>query len=86
MQPVRKVLGATHFKQIEVGGKTKWTPCSPGDSAAQEKSWTDIDSDELEEPPLKVADFVKSLQSTRPTVTADDIKKHEAWTLESGTS
>lgn len=49
-------------------------------------SWSDIGSDELLEPTLKVADFLKSLDSTRPTVTDSDIKKHEAWTAESGAS
>lgn len=86
MQPVRKVLSATHFKQVEHDGKTKWTPCSPGDPAAQEKSWSDIESDELLEPPLKLNDFLKSLESTPPTVTAEDIRKHEQWTRDSGTS
>ena len=86
MQPVRKVLSATHFKKVDVDGTQKWTPCSPGDADATEKTWTDIESDELQEPPLKVADFLKSLDSTRPTVTADDIKKHDAWTAESGQS
>lgn len=84
MQPVRKVISATHFKQVEVEGTMKWTPCSPGDSAAEEKTWSDIDSDELLEPPLKLADFLKSLSSTRPTVTESDIKRHEDWTKESG--
>ncbi|KAF7797766.1 hypothetical protein EIP86_008967 [Pleurotus ostreatoroseus] len=86
MQPVRKVLSATHFKQVEEDGKMKWTPCSPGDPAAVEKAWTDIESDELLEPPLKIADFLKSLDNVRPTVTAEDIKKHEQWTVESGQS
>jgi vacuolar protein-sorting-associated protein 4 len=84
MQPVRKVLSATHFKQVNDDGKAKWTPCSPGDPAAQEKTWTDIESDELLEPPLKVNDFLKSLETTRPTVTADDIRKHDEWTKDSG--
>ena len=87
MQPVRKVLSATHFKRVPSPTdpeRTKWTPCSPGDPQAEEKSWTDIESDELLEPPLKLADFLKSLDSVRPTVTAEDIKKHEQWTLESG--
>ena len=85
MQPVRKVLSATHFKRVVTeDGKEKWTPCSPGDSAAIEKAWTDIESDELQEPPLRIADFLKSLDSVRPTVTAEDIRKHDQWTLESG--
>ena len=84
MQPVRKVLSATHFKEVETEDGVKWTPCSPGDPAAVEKSWTDVESNELQEPPLRLGDFLKSLSSTRPTVTAEDIKKHEKWTAESG--
>ncbi|KAJ6498164.1 AAA-domain-containing protein [Mycena vitilis] len=82
MQPVRKVLSATHFKRSDDG--KKWTPCSPGDPEAVEKSWTDVDSDELLEPPLKLADFLKSLATVRPTVTEADIKRHDDWTRESG--
>ncbi|TFK44629.1 AAA-domain-containing protein [Crucibulum laeve] len=89
MQPVRKVISATHFKHVpdpasDSTEATKWTPCSPGDPDALEKSWSDIGSDELLEPPLKLADFMKSLESTRPTVTESDIKRHEEWTKESG--
>lgn len=84
MQPVRKVLSATHFKRVTTEDGLKWTPCSPGDQEAEEKSWTDIESDELKEPPLRIADFLKSLSNTRPTVTAEDIKKHDQWTAESG--
>ncbi|TFK28384.1 katanin p60 ATPase domain-containing protein [Coprinopsis marcescibilis] len=90
MQPVRKVLAATHFKKAEVtdpdsgSTSTKWTPCSPGDPDADERSWEGLHSDELLEPPLKVADFLKALESNRPTVTAADIKRHEEWTKESG--
>jgi hypothetical protein len=90
MQPIRKVISATHFKQVpnpetENGEPKKWTPCSPGDPKAVEKAWAQIGSDELLEPPLKIADFLKSLDNTRPTVTQADIVKHEQWTMESGT-
>ncbi len=90
MQPVRKVINATHFHQVDTEdpetGKVlrKWTPCSPGAQGAKEMSWSEIESDELLEPPLKVADFLRSLETTRPTVSASDIKKHEDWTKESG--
>lgn len=86
MQPVRKVMSATHFKQARAdGGKVKWTPCSPGDPAAVEKKWEEVEGDDLYEPPLRTADFMKSLASVRPTVTQVDIKKHDDWTKESGT-
>lgn len=87
MQPVRKVLSATHFKKVPSPTDPdvqKWTPCSPGDPDAIEKSWSDIESDDLLEPPLKLADFLKSLENVRPTVTAEDIRKHDQWTMESG--
>lgn len=94
MQPVRKVLSATHFKQVAEpqteaqmanGGKwPKWTPCSPGDPDAVEKSWTDVDSDELLEPPLRTADFLRAISQVRPTVNEDDIRKHVEWTNDSG--
>lgn len=84
MQPVRKVISATHFKRVVEDGKEKWTPCSPGDPEATEKTWSDIESDELMEPPLRINDFLSSLETVRPTVTASDIQKHDEWTKESG--
>ena len=90
MQPVRKVLAATHFKPVDITDsetsetKRKFTPCSPGDPKAAEKSWTDIGSDELLEPPLRMNDFLQSVQSVRPSVADEDIKKHTDWTNESG--
>ena len=89
MQPIRKVMSATHFKRVpdpmsSSPELTKWTPCSPGDPEAVEKTWQDVGSDELLEPPLKLADFLLSLESTPPTVTEADIKRNESWTKESG--
>jgi vacuolar protein-sorting-associated protein 4 len=115
MQPVRKVLSATHFKQVCVarslptfavplssqvsperplipqvevdtpeGKVTKLTPCSPGAPDAIERTWTDVQSDELLEPLLSVKDFQKAIQVNRPTVSQADIAKHIAFTNESG--
>lgn len=112
MQPVRKVLSATHFKEVSLlvdalcligyygqnaddtkqqttvdtpeGPKMKLTPCSPGAEGAMEKTWTDVNSDELMEPLLNVRDFERSIQINRPTVSAGDIQKHIAFTNESG--
>ncbi|KAJ9121104.1 Vacuolar protein sorting-associated protein 4 [Naganishia onofrii] len=89
MQPVRKVLSATHFHSVEVPDKddpqkkvTKLTPCSPGAPGAIEKSWTDIGSDELLEPPLTISDFERSISVNRKTVTEADVAKHIAFTNE----
>ena len=88
MQPVRKVLSATHFKPVQPDPDSaiiKWIPCSPGDQDAVEKNWNQVESEELQEPPLRFVDFVKSLESVRPTVSQEDIKRHDEWTKESGT-
>ncbi|KAK0213688.1 P-loop containing nucleoside triphosphate hydrolase protein [Armillaria fumosa] len=81
MQPVRKVIGATHFKRVEM---IKWTPCSPGDPDAVEKTWSELESHELKEPQLKLNDFLKSLETVRPTVSEADTRQHAEWTKESG--
>ncbi|KAK0471946.1 P-loop containing nucleoside triphosphate hydrolase protein [Armillaria novae-zelandiae] len=81
MQPVRKVIGATHFKRVET---TKWTPCPPGDPDAIEKTWSELESHELKEPQLKLNDFLKSLETVRPTVSEADTRQHAEWTKESG--
>jgi vacuolar protein-sorting-associated protein 4 len=61
MQPVRKVLSATHFKKVMGPVKAKdgepqpeeglqkeyLTPCSPGDPAAIEQSWEGVDGSDL---------------------------------------
>jgi vacuolar protein-sorting-associated protein 4 len=74
----------TNVSQVEVEGQTKWTPCSPGDAQAQEKSWTELDGDELLEPPLRVRDFVKAIKSSRPTVSGEDLSRNADWTKEFG--
>jgi len=91
MEPVRKVLSATHFKPVQVPNEnpppatiTKYTPCSPGDPDAVERSWNDVSGDELLEPPLGLQDFMRAVNAVRPTVTDDDIKRHIEWTNDSG--
>ncbi|OBT81343.1 vacuolar protein-sorting-associated protein 4 [Pseudogymnoascus sp. 03VT05] len=84
MQPVRKIQMSTHYKKVDVDGVEKLTPCSPGDQGAIEKSWTEVDSDALLEPPLLLKDFIKAVKSSRPTVSQEDIKRSEEWTAEFG--
>nr|POE96887.1 vacuolar protein sorting-associated protein 4 [Quercus suber] len=74
MQPVRKIQTATHYKKVEVDGVEKLTPCSPGDAGALEMNWTQIETDELLEPPLQTKDFVKAIKASRPTVSQEDLK------------
>jgi vacuolar protein-sorting-associated protein 4 len=84
MQPVRKIQTATHYKKVEVDGVEKLTPCSPGDAGAMEMNWTQVDTEQLLEPPLQVKDFIKAIKSSRPTVSGEDLKRSAEWTLEFG--
>lgn len=91
MQPVRKVQTATHFKRILAPDRANpalsrayLTPCSPGDPDAQEMSWMQIDGNDLMEPILSLPDFLKSLRTTRPTVSDADIQEHIKFTQEFG--
>lgn len=84
MQPVRKIQTATHYKPTTVDGEEKLTPCSPGDAGAMEMSWTDVDSEKLQEPPLMAKDFIKAIKSSRPTVSQADLVRSAEWTKEFG--
>lgn len=91
MQPVRKVQTATHFKRVKAPSRadptkihTYLTPCSPGDPEAIEMNWTQIEGDDLMEPMLGLQDFLKSLQTTRPTVSDEDIREHVKFTTDFG--
>lgn len=91
MQPIRKVQTATHFKWVDAPARDDpsttrryLTPCSPGDADAFEKTWIDVAADELLEPPLTVKDFLKSVQSSRPTVSEKDMIAHQEFTEEFG--
>ncbi|KAK3677373.1 Vacuolar protein sorting-associated protein 4 [Recurvomyces mirabilis] len=84
MQPVRKIQTATHYKKVTVDGAEKVTPCSPGDAGAVEMNWTEVETEQLLEPPLQVKDFVKAIKSARPTVSGEDLHRNEDWTKEFG--
>jgi vacuolar protein-sorting-associated protein 4 len=60
------------------------TPCSPGDPDAIEKSWSDIGSDELLEPPLLLNDFLKAVQTSKPTVNQADLSQQIKFTQDFG--
>jgi vacuolar protein-sorting-associated protein 4 len=67
-----------------VEGKEKVTPCSPGDAGAMEMDWTQVESENLEEPPLLLKDFEKAIKTARPTVSGEDLSKNADWTKEFG--
>ncbi|EYE98175.1 AAA family ATPase VPS4 [Aspergillus ruber CBS 135680] len=84
MQPIRKIQTATHYKKVILDGAEKVTPCSPGDQGAMEMSWVKVEADQLLEPALVLKDFVKSVRSSRPTISYDDLKRNAEWTEEFG--
>jgi vacuolar protein-sorting-associated protein 4 len=47
-------------------------------------SWTEIDGDQLAEPPLRLKDFVKAIKGSRPTVSKEDLTRNADWTKEFG--
>ncbi|KAJ1795470.1 Vacuolar protein sorting-associated protein 4, partial [Coemansia sp. RSA 2399] len=93
MQPIRKVQMATHFKgvvrpvdrlQPQGAQRQCWTPCSPGDADAVEKTWAEVSSEELWEPDLVYSDFLKAVKNSRPTVNDQDLKKQIDFTNDFG--
>uniref|UniRef100_A0A8C3ISH3 vesicle-fusing ATPase n=1 Tax=Chrysemys picta bellii TaxID=8478 RepID=A0A8C3ISH3_CHRPI len=92
MQPVRKVQSATHFKKVRAPSLTDpnilvedmLTPCSPGDPNAIEMTWMDVPGDKLLEPVVSMADMLRSLASTKPTVNEQDLEKLTKFTKDFG--
>ncbi|KAK8097384.1 hypothetical protein PG984_016523 [Apiospora sp. TS-2023a] len=85
MQPVRKVQQATHFKEVQKDGVTRFTPCSPGDAGAKEMTWADVeDGETLLEPMVDFKDFAKAIKGSRPTVAKEDLTRNSEWTKEFG--
>lgn len=67
-----------------VDEEEKLTPCSPGDPGAIEMTWTEVESEQLLEPPLRCKDFIKAIKASRPTVSKSDLDRNAEWTAEFG--
>ena len=92
MQPIRSVQTATHFKRVR-GPSPKdpsvevddlLTPCSPGDRDAVEMRWTQVPGDKLLPPAVRFNDFLKSIDTTRPSVNQEDVQRQKDWTEDFG--
>ena len=46
--------------------------------------WTQVESDQLQEPPLNLKDFEKAIKTARPTVSGEDLSRNAEWTKEFG--
>lgn len=86
LQPIRRCSSATHFKRIPNTEEILWTPCSPGDPDPTKKecSLMDIGAKELEPPIVTMHDFQASIETMRPSVGPDDLKKQEEFTSQFG--
>jgi len=86
MEPVRKLQNATHFKKSKKDGEAKdrMVPCSPGESGAQEVDLMKIDPSLVVVPDVTKEDFFKALRNVRPSVSADDLVRHDKFTEDFG--
>ncbi|KAF4089500.1 hypothetical protein AMELA_G00067110 [Ameiurus melas] len=83
---------ATHFKQVRGQSRADpnviiddlLTPCSPGDPQAIEMTWLEVPGDKLLEPVVSMADMLRSLASTKPTVNEQDLEKLRKFTEDFG--
>jgi len=87
MIPIRVIQEATHFKSVMGPDRTDpliefefLTPCSPGDPAAKEMNWLDIDPLQFLETPVCLKDLLSGLQRTRPSVSPQDLVKQQHFT------
>jgi len=84
MEPVRKCQSASHFKQITEDGKQMWQPCPPSDPGAKAMKLIDVPGEQLKVPRIEYEDFVKVLETSRPSVSQDDLQEHEKFTKDFG--
>ncbi|KEP65837.1 UNVERIFIED_CONTAM: vacuolar protein sorting-associated protein vps4, putative [Hammondia hammondi] len=85
-QPLRKCRAATHFKRVLLDGTYFLTPCSPGDRdpSKVEMHLMEVPPNRLLPPELSMEDFVVVLRNARPSVSEEDIRRHEEWTRRFG--
>merc|ERR1712154_548513 len=91
MEPVRTLQSATHFiKQRAPAGSDLpyiWLPCSPSTRGAIRTTLMQFDDAEqamVQAPKLSMADFIRVLAKIKPSVSQDDLKRQQDWTVEFG--
>ncbi|CAF0870591.1 unnamed protein product [Adineta steineri] len=90
LRPVRRLVEATHFKQVPNPTKNPdeptnvWLVCSPGDPHAQSMTLDKIEPDDLCNPPVTMSDMLAALNTQRPTVGGDELAKYQKFTEEYG--
>nr|CAD7595112.1 unnamed protein product [Timema genevievae] len=87
MQPIRKILAATHFRQVtgrcpvnpSVILDDLLTPCRSKSPDAIPMDWQQVPSDKLVEPLVTMDDMRRALVSSKPTVTAQDLRRYDTF-------
>ena len=80
MEPVRVCHKATHFR-LE---GNKYTPCAPSHAEATEMSIMQVPKGLLKSPDVQADDFFRILDEFKPSVSAEDLKKHQRFTQDYG--
>ena len=80
MQPVRTMLGATHFAvSTDADGKEWFTPVPPSNSA-RAMSWLAVPQGQLRDVPVTMTDFEHALRVVKPSVGANEVTQYTAFT------
>merc|ERR1711879_555948 len=88
MEPVRTLQSATHFIKTKAlpgsGLPYTWLPCSPSTPGAIMTTlmkFDDAEQDKVQAPQLSMADFIRVLSKIKPSVSNDDLKRQQDWTV-----
>jgi vacuolar protein-sorting-associated protein 4 len=81
MEPVRELQTATHFARDADGN---WAPCAPNARGAKAMSLMEVPATALKTPKTIAAHFERALRAVRPTVGADDLRRHTEFEREFG--
>lgn len=92
MAPIRKLQTATHFCRVmapdrdnESVQREYWTPCSPGQSGAVEKTWQQFeDPTTIIESPVDMNDMHRCLRNNKATVSPEDLVQLDEWAEQFG--
>lgn len=93
MIPIRRLLNATHFKEvtdynlwdaIQRRSMTVLVPCSPTDRGAKKMRILDkgFPTKMLKVPPVTVKDVLEALDKIKPSVSEQEIKRHQEFAKE----
>eukprot|EP01083_Nonionella_stella_P039650 107835_1 len=84
MEPIRAIQCATHFKRIDRNDGTQYAlaPCKRDEQGTMEMGYLDMSNEDaarIHVEPLSAAHFENVLQTAKPSLSEDDVKKHTDW-------